>query len=153
MGRLLLRQHQQKSDQQHGGDKKAVRAEDQKAKNGRTHADQGGRVFFGAQPLIPENGDEQRRQRKVDALGVKRDQRADHGAQKRAADPVQMIEQRDQKIVAFALRLGHGQRVGTDQGIGLVGQSEDEIRLARTNVTVVVNSLFLTILSSSSSSV
>ena len=84
-------------------------------------------MFFGGEPLFNENGEKQRCECKVDALGIELHKRTDNRAQNRACDPIDMVKKRDEKAVVLSLFFGHIGGVTTDERVGLVGECEDEV--------------------------
>ena len=78
-------------------------------------------------PLVEEHHDEQRRHDKLDALGVEMQHQAEQGAERRAAHPVDLVEQRykEHKPPAVdALR----RRDGAVDGKRLVAHAVDQVQ-------------------------
>ena len=119
---------QNQRNDHHGGDQKDILAEDQKADGSGCYTGDGGNVVFVAEPLLYKDGDEQGCQNKFDAFVVDGDQRTGNRSQNGTGNPVDLIEQGNQKAVAMA---GDAIRctVLGDQGVGLVGQRENQIGL------------------------
>ena len=101
--------------------------------DGCTCPDERGKMILVGYPLAQKHRDKQRCQGKVDPLKVERQHRSRQGAQCRSGDPVEMVQQRQPETVGEASLLS-----GTNQGIGLVRQSEDQIGFAPSGVPVAV---------------
>ena len=85
-------------------------------------------MVLGLLPLIDEHHGEQRRHDEFDAGGVKVQDRAEQRAERRARDPVGLVEQGDEEhepAAVHALRRGDG----AVDGEGLVAHAEDQVGL------------------------
>ena len=86
-------------------------------------------------PLLGHNDEEQRGHRKVDARRVKRQHTAQQCTRHAARDPVKLVQQRHPEIVFFPVHaLGHA--AAAHDGIGLIGQRKNQVRLGRAGVFI-----------------
>ena len=87
-------------------------------------------MAFRRLPLLDENDREHAGHCKVDARRVERQHTADERADDRADDPVGVVENGDQK--AHRVRVDvRGRFQRAEQRVGLIGQREDHVPLAR----------------------
>ena len=124
----LGQQGQRRGNQRHGGDQENVLPKEQQAKCRGCHADQGGEVMFGAEPLLHKDGDKEGGEDKVDAFVVDGNQISCQTAQGGTQYPVAVVQQGNCEAVAMA---AHALRhlVLRNQGVSFVGQGEDQIGL------------------------
>ena len=88
------------------------------------------------QPLLQKNHREQRRHGKVQTFGVEGQNGAQKAADRRTGDPVAMVKHRHQQPELPGIRLLRHR--GAHQGIGLVGEGEDQVGLLFSRVLIPV---------------
>ncbi len=86
-------------------------------------------------PLLREDGQKQRRHREFDPRRVKRQHLSEQSADHAAGDPVAMVEQRHKKVKRVRVAPLRDVPVH-DEGICLIRQGEDQIRLFASGVPV-----------------
>lgn len=129
--------HQDGCDEDHGGDQKVVRTEYNQTNDGGHHTHHGREVVLRAQPLLHKDGGKQGGQRKVNAGEIQR-QVPQQGADDGAEYPVALVKQGYPETIADAVN-SVGQHGAGDQGIGLIRQREDQVRLFLSRLLVGIH--------------
>ncbi len=95
-------------------------------------------MVLGAEPLLHEDGDEQRGEDKFDALIIDGQQGAGQRSQHCASHPVSLVKQGHQEAILVAAH-ACGRLVFGHQGVGFIGEGEDQVGLLPSGALVGVH--------------
>jgi len=124
----LFHQDQGRGNGRHGGDQENILPKNQKANNRGSYADDGGQVILCVEPLLHKDRYKEGRQHEVDALVIDGDEGPGEASQHGPSHPVALVQGGYQQTVAMAAD-ALGELLPGNQGVGFVGQGEDQVGL------------------------